>query len=834
MMAESSQKNLMAKKMAASITDKLKKQQQQQQSASQHALSTASIATSDAAAATGTTTAAQPYSGNLIDIAPLPQPVSLPLSQPTSQQPQPQQPALRVAAAAPALRIADDIAAAAVADLSAQFSLDELRRYELHPPASASAASAASAASPKSATGSRATGAASSSRAAEPLASASFDPRGGSGSGESNHGYGDEYEGANANGAGEYDDHEYANDEHEGGFDDENFVDGEDHDGGHEQFGGEGGHSGVGDEAHQRRLLRRLQKEDRMRALYEAECPFRPNASPSAKKPTYRMRSARGSFLDEVARDLRRRQHQAMEVRQRIEIEEQRTLFKPQLVPALPSVAAQFSAAFHAHFTPNGSGSARKANRGDGGDEGAAGGDYAAGEGGEGSEEASESHSQQQPAFQRPPGANVFHRLYSSFIDRQQREQAEAELALQQQQQQQQQQHQLQSSAFRPSGSSASALSSSSSSSSSSSAASPRGLTGSGSGNGGAYSQHHSSGGSGGSGHGNALYQDAIERRQRMEAVLRRRDEHEQQLRSGRKISHASLTYARRNLARQLNDAFDAVVALQSASSAVSSASSVSSAASAATAESLDAAGVEAVLVRLGFFSPFAGKSQAGQVPSSYAPSPSSSSSHRNDARLRAESADRALHARILSLLSASATGRVDRQTLAQFLDLLVCRLMAPPTASSSSASTSSSSSSSAAHAGLTTAEFPDAGAAENNHGGGVLLMPFTPRGNVAAVALFTTPAAAAIQVEDAPTTATATTGTGSDADTDADAAAETDNVAHVVRVVRQSPEVASSSHPDGNDDGAFSAAEEAAIRQQLDRLAVNSLRYGIWRAFSC
>ena len=212
--------------------------------------------------------------------------------------------------------------------------------------------------------------------------------------------------------------------------------------------------------------------------------------------------------------------HQSIEVRQRIAAEEQRTLFKPQLVPALPSVAAQFSAAFHAHFTPNGgsvsgsgSGSARKMTRADGSHEDGGGGEYAADGGGEGDEQSHQSQQQQpQPAFQRPPGANVFHRLYSSFVERQQREQAEAaELALSQQQQQQQQ---LQSSAFRPSGS---ALSSGYALST----ASPRGSgSGSGSGNGGAYSQAiHGTHGT----HGHALYQDAIERRQRMEAVTRRR-----------------------------------------------------------------------------------------------------------------------------------------------------------------------------------------------------------------------------------------------------------------------------------------------------------------------
>jgi hypothetical protein len=51
-----------------------------------------------------------------------------------------------------------------------------------------------------------------------------------------------------------------------------------------------------------------------------------------------------------------------------------------------------------------------------------------------------------------------------------------------------------------------------------------------------------------------------------------------------------------------------------------------------------------------------------------------------NQARERAELADQALQRRILQLLDSSIDGRVDKAALAQFLDLLVCRLAVPRT----------------------------------------------------------------------------------------------------------------------------------------------------------
>jgi hypothetical protein len=135
-------------------------------------------------------------------------------------------------------------------------------------------------------------------------------------------------------------------------------------------------------------------------------------------------------------------------------------------------------------------------------------------------------------------------------------------------------------------------------------------------------------------------------------------------LRSQRKISHNSIHYARQRLHKQLQHAFEAVVAMTASSDDKTS--------------TLDYDGVEAVFYRLGFFSPF-------MVPGRHKPSTAFNSQSLSESTTNSASdsnaqcrADSSLKRRIMSLLDASSTGRVDRQTVAQFLDLLICRIAAP------------------------------------------------------------------------------------------------------------------------------------------------------------
>jgi hypothetical protein len=404
MMAESSQKNLLAKQMAAAMTAKLMSQ---------------------SVPPTPTAASSQVTEPSVVEPAPV-QPVSQVVETVDVKSESPSTsvvPTTDVSDAQPVANVANGEALAPLDDLSLQFSADELMSYELHP--------------------------------TQGLADESVE--------------------------GEYDGEFNEQDYHD--FD----IDLDESDLTPEEI------------AHRRRLLRRLQREEQVRNEQASTFRFRPQTLTK-----YRMRKARGSFLDEVARDLHKRAHRSLDAAQRLEIEQQ-TLFKPHLVPALPAVAAQFSAAFHESFSPQ-----RQPRSG------------------------SEFPSR---VTVGPGASNVFNRLYATHVERQQRE-ASPELV-----------------------------------------SSPT------------TTAKQSTAGA------HALYQDALDRRVRMQEVLQKREAHEAELRSGRKISHNSLQYARKNVERQLNKAFAAVVEEQKKNNEGQSVS--------ASNETLDADAVQDVLRRMGFFSPF-------------------------------------------------------------------------------------------------------------------------------------------------------------------------------------------------------------------------------------